>query len=167
MGSRYKTHRSILVVGEGPADACFIRHLRDLYCPREAKVQPLIREEHGGSPKDIVDYAIQQSKQKEVSSITVVMDRDCAWGQLPGTTGRKQIKKIGASPCLEGELLRILGRSVPASSRGCKRELDRMGIDVLDIYSYQRNFPKHVLDAARERVSYLGDILDNIAPIQG
>ena len=72
----------------------------------------------------------------------------------------KKIQIIGAIPCIEGLLLKILDEHVPATSAQCKAQVGHtLPARLMAPEDYQANFPKDFLDERRDDVPELGRLL--------
>ena len=110
--------KTLLAMGEGKADAAFLAHLRRLYCTDGKGVNvtfatPMVRATAIGAMR-IASY------DKKLC----LLDTDLDWtAENKKDAKRKKIELIGSTPCLEGLLLLILQKTVPATSDECKRDL--------------------------------------------
>ena len=153
---------TILLVGEGATDSAFLKHIKSLYISRGSGVSAKIRNAHGKGPDHVVDYAIRQCRNAAYDRVVALLDTDL---EISPTVRRraksKKIQIIGASPCIEGLLLKILGEHVPATSVECKTRIGDILLARLTVPDdYQVSFPKDLLDGRRDDVSELGRLLD-------
>jgi hypothetical protein len=90
-----------------------------------------------------------------------LLDTDLPWSaNVRKKALHKRIALVGSSPCLEGLLLEVLGRSVPARSPDCKRVLNALFAgNPLRTQDYAAQFDRPILDAARSRVATLAQLL--------
>lgn len=164
-----KPHRqaktTVLIVGEGDTEKAFLDHLRTHYVTRGCGVSVTTRNAHGKGPENVVDVAIRHAKGADYSIVAVLMDTDLPW--TPALRKLAQTKKIcliGASPCCDGLLLRILGEPVPEASAHCKTKLvERLGQKPVALDAYRLEFSKALLDDRRQAVGSLEKLLTLLA----
>lgn len=147
MAKRYTKNdkRTILLVGEGPADAAFLKHVKHLY-DRNPEKKITIKASDGGSPHDIIDTAIRDRFSFEERY--VLLDADLITEKDRVNARKNKINLIVSSPhCLEGMLLAVLGQPIPDNSKECKAGLHPMldGPDT-ERTAYGKVFSKEVLD---------------------
>ena len=109
-----------------------------------------------------MDYAIRQRQNAAYDRIIALLDSDLEISPAAHKRARsKKIQIIRAKPCIEGLLLKILGKYVPATSADCKaRVSDTLPARLTAPEDYQANFPKDLLDERRDDVPELGKLLD-------
>lgn len=170
MPRRYpQAHReaktTVLIVGEGDTEKAFLDHIRTHYVTRGCGVSVTTRNAHGKGPENVVDVAIRHARGADYSIVAVLMDTDLPWAPALRKLARaKKICLIGASPCCDGLLLRILGESVPEESVHCKAKLvERLGRKPVVPDAYRNDFTKARLDGRRDAVEPLGKLLALIA----
>ena len=111
-------------MGEGKADAAFLAHLRRLYCTDGKGVNVTIRNANGKGPGNVIATAIGAMRIASFDKMLCLLDTDLDWtAENKKDAKRKKIELIGSTPCLEGLLLLILQKTVPATSDECKRDL--------------------------------------------
>ena len=152
---------TILLVGEGATDTAFLKHIKSLYISRGCGVSAKIRNAHGKGPDHVVDYAIRQYRNAAYDRVVALLDTDL---EMSATVRRRAISKkvqiIGAIPCIEGLLLKILGEHVPVTSAQCKVQVGSLlHARLTDPEDYRTNFPKDFLDERRNDVPELGRLL--------
>jgi len=152
---------TVLIVGEGDTEKAFLDHLKMHYVTRGCGVSVATRNAHGKGPENVVDVAIKHARGADYSIVAVLMDTDLPWTPALRKLARaKKICLIGASPCCDGLLLRILGESVPEESNHCKAKLvERMGRKPVVPEAYRNDFTKALLDGRRDAVEPLGKLL--------
>ena len=153
---------TILLVGEGVTDSAFLKHLKSLYISRGSGISAKIRNAHGKGPDHVVDYAIRHRQNAAYDRVVALLDADLEMSTAACRRARsKKIQIIKTEPCLEGLLLKILGKYVPAKSAECKaRVSDALPAPLTTPKDYQANFPKDLLDERRDDVTELGRLLD-------
>ena len=159
---RRTARHTILLVGEGTADWAFLKHIKSLYVSRGCGVSATVRNAHGKGPKHVVDYAIRQCRNAAYDRVVALLDTDLEMSAAVRRRAKStKIQIIGATPCLEGLLLKILREHVPTTSAECKaRTGDRLPAQLTVPEDYQEKFPKHLLDEQRDEVLELGKLLD-------
>lgn len=142
---------TLLAVGEGDSEEAFLKYLRSLYCADHAGVNVTVRNAHGKGPGNVVSTAIGHMRNRAFDRALALMDTDLAWNKKDREAARKAgLSLMGSVPCLEGLLLKILGRPVPESSAQCKAAITQaLQADLTEISSYAKHFPKNLLDQAR------------------
>ncbi|SJN14282.1 hypothetical protein CZ787_14365 [Halomonas citrativorans] len=104
---------TLLVVGEGPDDQAFIKHMHgQLRVSRT--IRPKIEKQSGGSPGNIIDNAARKYASQDFDQRFIVLDSDIALSQQERDRARRYgFRLILWSPiCLEGALLEVLGERV-------------------------------------------------------
>ncbi len=143
--------RTLLIVGEGIHDKAFLGHMKGLYDGRETGQVIKLASSDGGSPRDILKSA-QKQKEAAYDKRYVLMDSDVAISQQDRAFAEKnKVEIIQSEPiCLEGMLLTVLGVPNGNTGQSCKSKLrPYMGGCPTKKESYQRSFPKPVLDDTR------------------
>jgi hypothetical protein len=122
---RCRQKRTVLLVGEGPAEWAFLKHVIGCFCDRAGPVAAKAENAHGGSPETVVSTARKLLCQRAYDRCLVLMDTDLPWPpRLPIKVGQTRMSYVGSSPCLEGLLLRVLRHpriTTQASVDQCKR----------------------------------------------
>ncbi|UDM07285.1 hypothetical protein LG409_18310 [Halomonas sp. NyZ770] len=110
---RQAKQTTLLIVGEGPDDAAFIKHMYQQFRPSKC-IRPTIKPASGGSPGNIIDVAARKYAHQDFDQRFIVLDSDIALSQQQHDKARKQgFRLILWSPiCLEGALLDVLGERV-------------------------------------------------------
>ena len=153
--------KTLLAVGEGKADAAFLKYLRSIYCSGGCGVSVTVRDATGKGPSNVIGTAIGALRISSYDTKLCLLDTDLVWTkQNKSDANRKKIELIGSTPCLEGLLLQILGRAVPASSLDCKQQLKIItGKDMFESEDYEVNFGHAVLQNQRAHISELDKLL--------
>lgn len=158
---RREAKTTLLIVGEGDTEKAFLDHLKSHYVIRGCGVSVTTRNAHGKGPENVVGVAIRHAKGADYTIVAVLMDTDLPWSSALRKLARtNKICLIGANPCCDGLLLRILGEYVPAESPQCKTKLlERMGSKPVVPDVYRRDFTKALLDGQRGAVGPLDKLL--------
>lgn len=149
-----KANRTVLIMGEGATEKAFLKHLKNLYGERGSGLAITIRAATGGSPDNIVRYTENIIKNRAYDRVAILMDTDVEWTKETRERARKRkITLIGATPCIEGLLLNILGHTVPLRSEECKQTCAKVfGGDLMDEGVYQEILGKQVVDNIRHQI---------------
>jgi len=153
--------KTLLAVGEGKADATFLKYLRSIYCSGGGGVNVSVRDASGKGPSNVIGTAIGALRISSYDKKLCLLDTDLVWTkQNKKDANHKKIELVGSTPCLEGLLLKTLGRTVPASSLDCKQQLKIItGKDMIDIDDYAANFGYDVLQNQRAIMPELEKLL--------
>ncbi len=153
--------KTLLAVGEGKADAAFLKYLRGIYCSGRSGVKVTVRDASGKGPSNVIGTAIGALRISSYDKKLCLLDTDLEWTkENKSDAKRKKIELVGSTPCLEGLLLQILGRAVPASSLDCKRQLKIItGKDMFEAEDYATNFPYAELQNLRADIAELDKLL--------
>ena len=158
---QHQVRKTLLVVGEGDSEEAFLKHLRDLYCSGGAGVTVTVRNAHGKGPENVIDHTARQARVFSYDARVALLDTDIPWTEKLKKEARKsKIEMVGSTPCFEGLLLSILGKRPPTQSADCKKAIaQQLGIDLTERQSYAGPFSKAVLDAARQTITELDQLL--------
>ena len=153
--------KTLLAVGEGKADAAFLKYLRGIYCSGGGGVNVSVRDASGKGPSNVIGTAIGAFRISSYDKKLCLLDTDLVWTkQNRSDAKRKKIELVGSTPCLEGLLLQILGKAVPASNLDCKRQLKIItGKDMFEPDDYSANFDYVVLQTQRAHIAELDKLL--------
>jgi hypothetical protein len=160
---------TLLLVGEGPTDAAFLKHLKSLYCKDGAGVKATIKRGHGGDPLSIIKKSVKYACEAEYDYRITLLDMDIPWSDQGMKLARKKrINLVGSNPCIEGLLLSILNEPVPESSQNCKVAIKKLlpSLNPLERESYVPHFSKEMLEKARTRISELDKLLKYLEGIR-
>lgn len=160
-----KTHRAqrqtLLAVGEGKAEVAFLKHLKQLYCSGGNGVAVTIRNAHGKGPRNVIATAIGASSSASYDKEVCLLDTDLEWtAKNKRDAQRKKIELVGSTPCLEGLLLRILGKVIPRDSCASKQQL--RGVtqkNMFETEDYVVDFSYVCLQSARLSIPELETVL--------
>lgn len=113
---------TLLIVAEGAHDKAFLDHIKSLYDARESGQRVKIESGDGGSPHDLIKNTIKKISHIDYNKIVIFMDSDVEIRASDRAEAkRNKITLILSEPvCLEGYLLRLLGRLVPSNAEQCK-----------------------------------------------
>jgi hypothetical protein len=150
-----------LILGEGKAEAVFLTHLKSLYLPRGCGTTLQVKPGFGKGGRGVLEYAIQLKRSSEFDLYLVLLDTDTDWDDVQRKLARKAaIVVIESEPCLECWLLQIHGVAGERNSAGHKAEFARrFGKAAHDPAVYAAHFSRALLDAARQRVVPLRELL--------
>ncbi|QQZ29003.1 RloB domain-containing protein [Thiothrix subterranea] len=156
-----KANRTILIMGEGATEKAFLKHLKNLYGQRGSGLAITIRSATGGSPEAIVRYTENIIKNHAYDRVAILMDTDVEWSKEARERAKKwNITLIGATPCIEGLLLRILGHTPPHRSEECKQVCVRIfGGDLMDEMTYSVLITTPILEKQRQHITELESLL--------
>lgn len=150
---------TVLVVAEGYCDKAFVDYLKTLYIVRNCGVTVKVKNARGKGSNNVVNHAICIREGYDIK--VAFYDNDVELHtDIRRKAGRKRIRLIESSPCLEGLLLKILGRNVPHNSPECKSTfLNKLeGKDPTNLESYSI-ITKNILDEKRHAIPELDDLL--------
>jgi hypothetical protein len=164
--SRCRLKKTVLLVGEGPCEWAFLKHLVSLFQFRESAFAARVENAHGGSPETVLLSAKKLLRQRAYDVCVIVMDTDRPWPSiLSEHIGKTRMKYVAASPCLEGLLLQMLGVpgiTMRSSVAQCKRVLYDTHVDEnhrTEPNAYVRSFSRDVLTQRRTHCDALDVIL--------
>jgi hypothetical protein len=153
--------KTLLAVGEGKADAAFLKYLRSIYCSAGGGVNVTVRDASGKGPGNVIGTAIGALRISSYDKKLCLLDTDLVWTkQNKSDAKHKKIELVGSMPCLEGLLLQILGKTVPASSLDCKHQLKIItGKDMFESDDYSAYFGYGILQNQRVHLPELDKLL--------
>lgn len=156
-----KANRTVLIMGEGATEKAFLKHLKNLYGERGSGLAITIRAATGGSPEAIVRYTENIIKNRAYDRVAILMDTNVEWSKEARERAKKQkITLIGATPCIEGLLLSILGHTPPRRSEDCKQVCTEVFAgDLMDEVTYQNVIEKHLFEKKRQQIQELEVLL--------
>ncbi|HIF9056028.1 TPA: hypothetical protein ACX6MG_000003 [Photobacterium damselae] len=154
---------TLVIVGEGYAEAAFLNHLKSIYGIGNPKVTA--KSAGGKGPSNVIGDALGTLKGSGCDRVAALLDTDLVWPKTKVKEAQqKKIILVGSVPCLEGLLLNIVGESVPNNSDACKKMLHpRLDGKETDKNSYKLLFTKAVLDKERVRVKELNTLIGLIS----
>ena len=160
-------HRSfplhtVLLVCEGKTEKAFLQHLKSLYITRGSGVAVKIISAGGKGPEYIVDYAIKRSHRIASDRIRVLMDTDIPiTAAVRSKAAQHNVQLVESSPCLEGLLLKILNKRVPATSNQCKRSCAHHFPSPLTRQENYKQLTRALLQRRRNNVPALTKLLES------
>jgi hypothetical protein len=138
--------------------------MKDIYDGRKTGQVVKIESSDGGSPRNILMSA-KKNQEAAYDKRYVLMDSDVAIQQQDWAYAEKnKIEVILSTPvCLEGMLLDVLGAKVGTCGDSCKTKLKPfLGGCPTQKTSYQKSFPKEVLDVTeKEAIVSLRKLISN------
>ncbi|WP_417516477.1 hypothetical protein [Marinobacter sp.] len=151
--NRQASKTTLLIVGEGPDDQAFIKHMHQQYQADNTGVKPFIEKQSGGSPGNIITNAIRKYGHLPFDQRYIVLDSDIPITQQERDRARRHGYRIllWAPVCLEGALLDVLGEKV---HEGDAAELLKKRLHPLlnghhtDSKAYGNCFPRVVIEKA-------------------
>lgn len=150
--------RTLLFVVEGEGEAAFCLYLKEFL--RGKGFRLVVENAHGGSPDVIVQFAARLPSHQK---LVILMDADhrlSKKGQALAKGLKAQV--VWASPCLEAEVLRMLGEPVPATTDECARDCARLGLGksaLAERETWRAKFPLETLRAKRGNHPWLDAVL--------
>lgn len=147
---RHIRRTSLIIVAEGFHDKAFLNHMKDLYDEKQIAIK--IGSADGGSPKDIIEAAINKTRNAEYDYRYILMDADIPVSKEEREYAKKNnIELIFSEPlCLEGMLLKIIGQKPASTSQKCKSKLHpQLSGPPSDKGSYKAMFNRQVLDSTQ------------------
>jgi hypothetical protein len=148
-------------MGEGDCEYAFLQYLRSLYCVDRLSVKVTIRNAQGGGPDSIVNQVVRHIRLAHYDKQLALLDTDLVWSdRLKKTAKKNKIEMVGSKPCLEGLLLRVLGKTAPEVSSICKRHLQcHTKADMTERHHYESCFSKETFEKARQFLTELNQLL--------
>jgi hypothetical protein len=148
--------RTTLVVGEGLAEATFLKHLKSLYLVR-GQASLTVKNAKGKGGRQVLEFTLRQRRAADYDRMATLLDTDADWDDAQRARARKEkVTVFESSPCIEALLLRVAGHSVPPTSTLCKQAFaQRFGAPAHRQEVYDRHFTVGVLNEAKDRVPLL------------
>ena len=153
--------QTVLIVGEGDTEKAFLDHLKRLYVTRGCGVSVTVRNAHGKGPGNVIDATMRHAKNGDFDIVAVLMDTDLPWtDEIRNLACEHRICMVGATPCVDGLLLQILGERVPEQSKRCKDAFHaRLGRKPFVREAYEPDFSKPLLNKKSATIPALGKLL--------
>lgn len=155
--------RTLLIVCEGKRDAAFLLHLRKLYCADHAdRPKVTVKSARGKGGNNVFDtlYGEKRHKDFDVGVAFTEADEPPKLAYQTKLNTDRWARWIVADPCLEGLLLSILGRPVPASTDECKRAIENLiRNNLFEADHYDPHWPLARLEDARRRLAHLDALI--------
>ena len=123
-----KTKKTILLYGEGlVGERVFLTHVKNL-CKKyhndfDSDVLSFTSSsDNGGGPLNVFNEAKKVLDSGSFNRCIILIDTDVPWPEHLKTK-LKGVDTIylGCNPCMEGYFLKLLGRTIPPSSKECKK----------------------------------------------
>ena len=93
--------KTLLAVGEGKADAAFLKYLRGIYCSGRSGVKVTVRDASGKGPSNVIGTAIGALRISSYDKKLCLLDTDLEWTkENKSDAKRKKIELVGSTPCL-------------------------------------------------------------------
>ena len=155
---------TVLLVGEGQTEVAFLKHLKSLYISRGCGVAVKIISANGKGPEFIVNYTIRKSYRIASERIFTLLDGDIPiTPKIRKKATQHDITLVESSPCFEGLLIKILDKTVPATSKECKKICEKHFPGPLTQQGTYNNLTSDLLKRRRNHVSELAQILDSFS----
>jgi len=165
-------HRAVretpLVVVEGDAEIAFVRHLKQTY--RDAlgrSVQEI--NAHGKGGRHVLETARRRANNRDHDKVILLLDTDTDWGEADRARARRsrvgrrgRLDVIESAPCLEAWLLQILGVEAEGDTRQLKESFKAVTDCEAHEAGWMAQLTREVLDAARERVPPLAELMNHM-----
>jgi hypothetical protein len=102
--------RTVVIVHEGYAEGCVLRHIKGMYVGRDSSVALTLRNARGKGGRQVLELAIRTKRRKEFDEVIVLVDTDTDWADADRErAARSRIVVLESEPCLEAWLLTING----------------------------------------------------------
>ncbi len=164
--ARWLAQRTLLIVGEGRHEECFLQHVKALYVPRGCGLTVTIGNARGKGARHVIDWTARQVSNKAYDKVAALLDTDTDWSPAVAAIARKKrIVVLKSEPCLEALLLRVLGRAPAGDADSLKRQLRAIIGDPADKKSYAALFAASILEASRNREPAIDDLLMLLPPV--
>lgn len=152
------THRqasktTLLIVGEGPDDQAFIKHMSQQFRADNHGLKATIEKQSGGSPGNIITNAARKYGHLPFDQRFFVLDSDVKVSQQDYDKARKNGYRIilWHPVCLEGALLDVLNETVDDNEAAVslkKRLHPLLDGPHTESRAYRQRFTKAVLEQA-------------------
>jgi hypothetical protein len=152
---------TVLIVGEGLAEHCFLSHLKSLYLVRGAGRSVTLKAAKGKGGKGVLDYTLRQLKMAQFGQVAALLDTDVDWDDVQRKRARKaEVQVLESVPCLEALLLSLHGIGTSGDSTACKRRFEQeFAGTTLSAAVYARHFDLPFCEGARQRHAVLNELL--------
>ncbi len=158
---RRKAAWTILLVGEGDAEECLLRHLKALFVQRDSGLAVTIKNARGKGAAYVVDFAVRHSRNRAYDEVLAMFDTDAAWSDaVRRTAARHKVQLLPCEPCLEALLLQAFEHKTEGlnSQQLKQRFLRELGRPAHEEH-YLREADAAFFDEARQRVAGLDALL--------
>lgn len=144
---------TLIMVGEGPHDKAFLKHMQSVFDNRESGQRIRVESADGGSPKNIIRSTIKKCHHADFDRRYILIDSDVTITQQDRDIARRhKIELIESKPlCLEGMLLEVIGIQAPGTSQQCKNILHpKLSGSPTQASAYAKLFSYEVLSESRK-----------------
>lgn len=148
-----KANSTLLIVGEGQSEFAFLNHVKKLFSKRGDGKQIKIKNAQGGGAKHIIDWTLRQKLTADYDVVGVIFDTDTkCWNEKVKRDAEKnRIHLLMSVPCLEGMLLRVLGKSDQGDSKELKKRFSAfVKNDSTTPENYEEHFTREKLIRSKE-----------------
>lgn len=149
----WKAKSTLLIVGEGQSEVAFLNHVKQLFSVRGNGKQIKIKNAQGGGAKHVIDWTLRQKLNADYDVVAVIFDTDTVcWNEKVQSNAKKnRIHLLTSEPCLEGMLLRVLGKSDKGDSKELKNRFSPfVNGDSTITENYGKHFTKKILMESKE-----------------
>ena len=156
-----KTALTVLIVGEGDAEECLLRHLKALFVQRDSGLAVTIKNARGKGAAYVVDFAVRHARNRAYDDVLAMFDTDAAWTDCVHRRAvAHKVKLLPSEPCLEAMLLQAFNQKTEGlNSQQLKQRFQReFGRPAHDAH-YLRGADGAFFDEARKRVAGLDALL--------
>lgn len=156
---RHTRHTTLIVV-EGDTELALVNYLKVL-CGRNCGTKVTPENAHGGSGDVVLKLAIKLCRAYDAKACLYDTDRAPTFKKDIRKAKQLGIQEIQSIPCIEALLLEILGEKVPASTKDCKRAMQRIvgGDSLKEVATFEKYFPQDLIERRRSEVSQLGALM--------
>lgn len=162
-----KTNKTVLFAVEGDTELAFLTHVKGCYITRECNLSVRIRNARGHGPLGIVDALVSGSRGKEYDFLAAMLDSDIPFcNESKSYFAKNKVKLFKSTPAIEATILTLGNNRLQENilTAECKRLLAKhIPGDSMDIRFYERYFDKAYLDANRNRVELLDELIKYLA----
>jgi hypothetical protein len=154
---------TLLIVGEGDAEVAFLQHLRSIYSA-EIGSSITLKNAYGGGGHQALKQAIRDVRAWQYNKAVVMIDTDAHWNDADRKEAtRTGIKVVESTPCLEATLLKIAGYRPKENTPDLKDQFVHIfGCEAHEPRYLQAHFGRAVVDAARDNVPSLHDLMNHM-----
>lgn len=158
-----KTNKTVLFAVEGDTELAFLTHVKECYITRECNLSVRIRNARGHGPLGIVDALVSGSRGKDYDFLAAMLDSDIPLcNKSKNYFAKNKVKLFQSIPAIEATILSLGNNRLKENilTSECKRLLERLiPGDSMDIRFYERHFDKVYLDANRNRVLLVDELI--------
>lgn len=120
-----------------------------------------ISNARGKGGKAVLEYALRPQVRGGYDEVAILVDTDQDWSaEERARASAEGIVVLESSPCLERVLLAIHGRAANGPTAKQKRAfIQFFGMEAHDARVYSANFPKALIDQARQNIEMVDQLL--------